>query len=45
MLVLKYKDPHNLLFLIPTYPTAVFSGLRISTFQRIVILQKMADNS
>ena len=29
MLVLKYKDPSILLFLTPTYPTAVLSGLRI----------------
>ena len=29
MLVLKYQDPSILLFLTPTYPTAVFSGLRI----------------
>ena len=29
MLVLKFQDPSTLLFLTPTYPTSIFSGLQI----------------
>ena len=29
ILVLKYDDQSTLLFLTPTYPTAVFAGLKI----------------
>ena len=41
MLVLKRKDPSVLLFLDPTYPTALLSGLGIvALFNKLVILQK-----